>query len=176
MCRPIIKFSQAVYIIDPGFHLVLAGYQPAWAMWYISLMPQALVLCLIYTHKPEGRRPEGLCVYIRQSARACGISITWKLQQYQLFNIFLQQESVCVMASLLCQYPIPCSFGVLKSIVVIIKLNFPLAPVVVALLSSYCCNFEAIHWAQNVHIQLLLFWYYFNSSTWLSSLYNAKSV
>jgi len=26
MCRPIIEFSQAVYIIDPGFHLVLAGY------------------------------------------------------------------------------------------------------------------------------------------------------
>ena len=53
MCRPIIDFSQAVYIIDPGFRLLLAGYQPAWAMWYIVLIPQALVLCLIYTHKPE---------------------------------------------------------------------------------------------------------------------------
>ena len=71
MCRPIIEFSQAVYIIDPDFHLILAGYQPAWVMWYIALIPQALVLCLIYTHKPEGA-----CVYIRQSTRACGISIT----------------------------------------------------------------------------------------------------
>ena len=76
MCRPIIEFSQAVYIIDTVFHLVLAGYQPAWATWYIALIPQALALCLIYTHKPEGRRPEGACVYIRQSTRACGISIT----------------------------------------------------------------------------------------------------
>jgi len=41
MCRPVIKFSQAVYIIDPGFHLALAGYQPAWATWYIVLIPQA---------------------------------------------------------------------------------------------------------------------------------------
>ena len=40
--RPIIEFSQAVYIMDPGFSLILAGYQPAWAMWYIVLMPQAL--------------------------------------------------------------------------------------------------------------------------------------
>ena len=63
MCRPIIKFSQAVYIIDPDFHFALAGYQPAWALWYIALIPQALVLCLIYTHKPEGLRPSGLCVY-----------------------------------------------------------------------------------------------------------------
>ena len=34
---------------------------------YVILIPQARVLCLIYTHKPEGRRPEGACVYIRQS-------------------------------------------------------------------------------------------------------------
>jgi len=37
------RISQAVYIIDPDFHLVLAGYQPAWEMWYIALIPQALV-------------------------------------------------------------------------------------------------------------------------------------
>ena len=47
MCRPIIEFSQVVYIIDPGFHLVLAGYQPAWAMWYIALIQQAFVPCLL---------------------------------------------------------------------------------------------------------------------------------
>jgi len=63
MCRPIIEFSQAVYIMDPGFHLVLAGYQPAWAMWYIALISQALVPCLIYTHAPSGLRPPGLCIY-----------------------------------------------------------------------------------------------------------------
>ena len=77
MCRHIIEFSQAVYIIDPGFYLVWAGYQPAWATWYIALIPQALVLCLIYTHAPSGLRPWGLCVYIRKSTRACGISITY---------------------------------------------------------------------------------------------------
>ena len=73
MCRPIIEFSQAVYIIDPGFH----GYQPEWATWYIALIPHALVLCLIYTHAPSSLRPSGLCVYIRQSTRACGISIIY---------------------------------------------------------------------------------------------------
>ena len=67
MCRPIIEFSQVIYIIDPDFHLVLAGYQPAWVMWYIALIPQALVLCLIYKHKPEGR------------TQACGINITYIL-------------------------------------------------------------------------------------------------
>jgi len=77
MCRPIIKFSQAVYIINPDFHLVLAGYQPAWIMWYIALIPQAVVLCLIYTHTPSDLRPLGLCVYIRQSTTACGICITY---------------------------------------------------------------------------------------------------
>ena len=29
MCRPIIEFSQTVYIINPDFHLILVGYQPA---------------------------------------------------------------------------------------------------------------------------------------------------
>ena len=38
---------------------------------YVILIPQ---LCLIYTHKPESRRPEGACIYIRQSTSACGIS------------------------------------------------------------------------------------------------------
>ena len=47
MCRPIIKFPQVAYIINPDFYLILAGYQPAWAMWYIALIPQPLVLCLI---------------------------------------------------------------------------------------------------------------------------------
>ena len=41
---------------------------------YVILIPQARVLCLIYTHAPSGLRPSGLCVYIRQSMSACGIS------------------------------------------------------------------------------------------------------
>ena len=89
MCRPIIDFSQAVYIIDPGIRFSLAGYQPAWAMWYIVLIPQALVLCLIYTHTPSGLRPSGLCVYIRQSTRACGISITYIYGSENLISINL---------------------------------------------------------------------------------------
>jgi len=52
MCSPIIEFSQVVFIVDPDFHLVLSGYQPAWVMWYIALIPQALMLCLIYTLGP----------------------------------------------------------------------------------------------------------------------------
>jgi len=36
---------------------------------HVILIPQAQVLCLIYTHKPKG-----LCLYIKQSTSACGIS------------------------------------------------------------------------------------------------------
>ena len=50
MYRPIIEFSQAVYIIDPDFQFVLAGYQPAWAMWYIALIPQAKHSSLWYKY------------------------------------------------------------------------------------------------------------------------------
>jgi len=64
MCRPIIEFSQAVYIINPDFHLVLAAYQPAWVMWYIALIPQVLVLCLIYTHVPLGRNILTTALYV----------------------------------------------------------------------------------------------------------------
>jgi len=46
---------------------------------YVILIPQALVLCLIYTHKPEGRRPEGACIYIRQGTSACGISAMYHI-------------------------------------------------------------------------------------------------
>ena len=31
--------------------------------WYVIVLPQARVHCLKYKHKPEGRRPEGMCVY-----------------------------------------------------------------------------------------------------------------
>ena len=79
MCRPIIEFSRAVYIINPDFHLVLAGYQPAWVMWYIVLIPQALVLCLIYHACALGPAALGLCVYIRQSTQACGINIAYTM-------------------------------------------------------------------------------------------------
>jgi len=43
-----------VFLINPVFQLVLAGYQSAEAMWYIALIPQALVLCLMYAHMPSG--------------------------------------------------------------------------------------------------------------------------
>jgi len=33
-----------------------------------------------YTHAPSGLQPSGLCVYFRQSTRACGISITYTLK------------------------------------------------------------------------------------------------
>ena len=64
MCRPIIEFSQVVYIIDPGFHL-----EPAWAMWYIALIPQALVPCRpdIYA---QARGPRAcMCVYSNDQAK-----------------------------------------------------------------------------------------------------------
>jgi len=41
---------------------------------YVILIPQARVLCLIYTHKPEGA-----CVYIRQGTSACGISAMYHI-------------------------------------------------------------------------------------------------
>jgi len=50
MYRPIIEFSQVVYIIDPDFHLVLAGYQPAWVMCYIAIIPQAKHSSLWYKY------------------------------------------------------------------------------------------------------------------------------
>ena len=34
---------------------------------YVILIPHTRVLCLIYAHKPEGCRPKGTCMYIRQS-------------------------------------------------------------------------------------------------------------
>ena len=73
ICWPTIEFLSAVYIINPVFQLVLAGYQPALVTWYIALIPQALMFCLC-THKP-GLREWGLCVYIRQSTSFCGTSI-----------------------------------------------------------------------------------------------------
>jgi len=45
----------------------------------VILIPQARVLCLIYTHAPSGLRPLGLCVYIRQSTSACGISAMYHI-------------------------------------------------------------------------------------------------
>ena len=88
-------FPSGLYI-NPDFHLVLAGYQPAWVMWYIALIPQALVLCLIYTHAPSG-----LCVYIRQSTRACGISITYTMAAWDFTDICTQSlraEGVYILA------------------------------------------------------------------------------
>jgi len=43
---------------------------------YILVIPQALVLFLIYTHLPSGLQPLGSCVYTRLSTRARGITIT----------------------------------------------------------------------------------------------------
>ena len=51
MCRPIIEFSQVVYIIDPDFHLVLVGYQPALVMSYIALIPRHSCFARIYQAK-----------------------------------------------------------------------------------------------------------------------------
>jgi len=56
MCRPIIEFSQAVYIIDPGFHLVLAGYQPAWETWYIALILSACMGNVVHSTYTTGTR------------------------------------------------------------------------------------------------------------------------
>ena len=63
-------------------YLVLAGYQPAWVMWYIALIPQALVLCLIYIYIcmcPQACGPRAFAYISGKSTRACGISITYTM-------------------------------------------------------------------------------------------------
>ena len=67
--QSLFRFNAHLIMVDhfikyPDFHLVLAGYQPAWAMWYIALIPQALVLCLIYTQACGPRA----CAYISGKA------------------------------------------------------------------------------------------------------------
>jgi len=48
---------------------------------YVIVIPWARVLGLIYTHLPEGCRPESKCVYIRQSTSAHGITDLLKSSQ-----------------------------------------------------------------------------------------------
>ena len=56
MCWPVIEFLQAVYIrndqlILTGDWSTAAGYQPAQAMWYITLIPHAKHSSLSYKYK-----------------------------------------------------------------------------------------------------------------------------
>ena len=36
-------------LLTGGFHLLLGGYQPAWAIWYITLVPQSMSCCSSYS-------------------------------------------------------------------------------------------------------------------------------
>ena len=80
------------YVINLVFQLILAGYQPAWAMWYITIMPQALMLCLIYAHVPSS-----LCIYVTRSAKTehnSAIQIfQYKALKYKIIA-YLEKNSV----------------------------------------------------------------------------------
>ena len=55
-----------------------------------------IVLCLIYIHEPEGRRPKGKYVYIRQSTHAHGITITYILQYIHVYIQYIATDNITV--------------------------------------------------------------------------------
>ena len=51
-----------VVISQKWFRLWIITVYLIFAKKYVIVIPWARVLCLVYMHKPEGRRPEGECV------------------------------------------------------------------------------------------------------------------
>ena len=78
-----IQFNKCIcnlaseYSFNCGFKFFLISLTWYILKWYISLVTWAIGICLIYMPQPDGRRPEGVGIYIRQIPLAYVITYTY---------------------------------------------------------------------------------------------------